>query len=91
MNGSLRYVLTRTYLAAFIISMSLGSETNAQTETASPSQIVTFTTKEDHENMKHQLGIMKLRPGPSGNPSNDNAANYDESKANPYPQLPEFS
>lgn len=31
-----------------------------------------------------QLGITKLRPGPSGNPDSPNAANTDESKANPY-------
>ena len=35
------------------------------------------------------LGITALRPGPSGNPKAPNAANYDESKANPYPTLPD--
>jgi hypothetical protein len=50
---------------------------------------VTFTTQEDHRNMMDQLGITKLRPGPSGNPSAPNSANYDESLANPYPNLPE--
>jgi hypothetical protein len=49
---------------------------------------VTFTTQEDHRNMLEQLGITTLRPGPSGNPSAANGANYDESKANPYPELP---
>jgi len=39
--------------------------------------------------MMEQLGITKLRPGPSGNPSAPNSANYDESLANPYPNLPE--
>jgi hypothetical protein len=50
---------------------------------------VTLTTQEDHRNMMEQLGITKLRPGPSGNPSAPNSANYDESLANPYPNLPE--
>ena len=50
---------------------------------------VTFTTQEDHRNMLEQLGITKLRPGPSGNPSAPNSANYDESLANPHPNLPE--
>lgn len=54
------------------------------------SKIVTLTTKEDHLDMQKQLGITKLRPGPSGNPSNPNAANTDESKANPYPNLPDL-
>ena len=49
----------------------------------------TWTTAEDHQNMMAQLGIRKLRPGPSGNQGAPNQANYDESKANPYPDLPE--
>jgi hypothetical protein len=49
---------------------------------------VTFTVQEDHRDMLKQLGITQLRPGPSGNESAPNAANYDETKANPYRQLP---
>lgn len=40
--------------------------------------------------MMQQLGISELRPGPSGDPSAPNAANYDESLANPCPVLPEL-
>jgi hypothetical protein len=50
---------------------------------------VTFTAEQDHQNMMDQLGIQALRPGPSGNPNAPNHANYDESKANPYPNLPD--
>ncbi len=39
--------------------------------------------------MMEQLGIKKLRPGPSGRTGATNAANYDPAKANPYPDLPE--
>ena len=39
--------------------------------------------------MMEQLGITALRPGPSGNESAPNHANYDEALANPYPNLPE--
>ena len=39
--------------------------------------------------MKDQLGIIRLRPGPSGQPSATNSANYDPAKANPFPNLPE--
>ncbi len=39
--------------------------------------------------MKEQLGITRLRPGPSGNANATNAANYDAAKANPFPNLPE--
>jgi hypothetical protein len=43
----------------------------------------------DHRQMMEQLGITALRPGPSGNESAPNHANYDEALANPYPKLPE--
>src|SRR3954463_15369508 len=49
--------------------------------------VMTFTTQEDHRNMLEQLGITRLRPGPSGNESAPNHANYDEALANPYPTL----
>ena len=39
--------------------------------------------------MMEQLGIKALRPGPSGNESAPNHANYDEALANPYPNLPD--
>ena len=48
-----------------------------------------WTTAEDHQNMMAQLGIRKLRPGPSGNAGAPNQANYNEATANPYPNLPE--
>ena len=51
---------------------------------------VVFSVQQDHQNMMQRLGITKLRPGPSGNPSDPNAANTDESQANPYPELPEI-
>jgi len=50
---------------------------------------VVFTSEQDHDNMMQQLGIKKLRPGPSGNESAPNHANYDETTANPCPQLPD--
>lgn len=50
----------------------------------------TYTAEQDHQNMMDQLGIRKLRPGPSGNESAPNHANYDEALANPYPHLPEL-
>jgi hypothetical protein len=46
-------------------------------------------TQKDHENMKSQLGIKKLRPGPSGTETDPNHANYDEALANPCPKLPD--
>jgi hypothetical protein len=51
---------------------------------------VTMTAQEDHRRMMNLLKISELRPGANGNdPKAPNAANYDESKANPYPRLPD--
>jgi hypothetical protein len=49
---------------------------------------VTMTTEEDHRQMMKQLGITRLRPGPSGNENAANHANYDEALANPFRDLP---
>jgi len=48
-----------------------------------------WTAAQDHQNMMDQLGIKALRPGPSGNESAPNHANYDEATANPFPNLPD--
>jgi hypothetical protein len=48
-----------------------------------------WTASKDHQNMMDQLGIKALRPGPSGNESAPNHANYDQALANPFPNLPD--
>lgn len=53
-------------------------------------KLVTFTAQQDRDNMMHQLGIKQLKQGPSGNETAPNHANYDESLANPCPQLPDI-
>lgn len=53
-------------------------------------RLVTFTNQQDHDHMMQSLGIKTLRPGPSGDESAPNHANYDESVANPCPQLPDI-
>ena len=51
---------------------------------------LTLTTQEDHQKMMDLLQITSLRKGADPNhPDAPNAANYDESKANPYPNLPD--
>ena len=49
-------------------------------------------TEEDHADMLRQLGITKLRPGRNGStaPGTPNPANYDQARANPYPDWPEL-
>jgi hypothetical protein len=67
-----------------------GAPAAAQRPAAPPANPNAAATAEDHQNMKEQLGIKVLRPGPSGNESAPNHANYDEAVANPYPDLPEL-
>jgi hypothetical protein len=51
---------------------------------------VEMTAQEDHALMMEKLGITSIRRGANGRDSSaPNAANYDESKANPYPHLPD--
>src|SRR3984957_8220351 len=59
----------------------------AQNPAAAPP--VTFTADQNRQNMMDQLGIKALRPGPSGNEKAPNHANYDETKANPFSELPD--
>ncbi|HEY1380962.1 MAG TPA: hypothetical protein VGF55_29450 [Gemmataceae bacterium] len=57
---------------------------------ADPSPPVQLTAQQDHRRMLDLLKIDRLRPGADGrNPNAPNAANYDESKATPYPDLPD--
>ena len=80
-------VLSATYL--------LGQQPPAPDRAPAPAntsglpQLMNWTAAEDHQNMMDQLGIKALRPGPSGNESAPNHANYDESKANLFPNLPD--
>ena len=47
-------------------------------------------TERDHQNMMGQLGIKTIRRGRDGNNTNSPFyANYDETKANPFPNLPD--
>src|ERR1019366_2006170 len=61
----------------------------APTSPANNCAPMNWTAEQDHRNMMDQLGIKALRPGPSGNEQAPNHANYDESKANPFPNLPD--
>ena len=66
-------------LLSFSLAISVSSCAFAQTSAAD----------QDHQNMMDQLGIKAQRPGWSGDEKAPNHANYDESKANPYPNLPD--
>ena len=57
---------------------------------ADPAPPVELTAEQDHKLMMEKLGIASIRQGANGrDPGAPNAANYDESKANPWPALPD--
>jgi lysophospholipase L1-like esterase len=75
--------------AATSIGAALAFALSAGAIAQPPSSPNAAETAADHRQMMEQLGITKLRPGPSGNESAPNHANYDEALANPYPTLPD--
>jgi hypothetical protein len=76
-------------LVAALTVASLASQAAKSDDTNLPPP-VQWTGNQDHQNMMDQLGIKTLRQGADGN--NRQAPNYqntNESKANPYPDLPD--
>jgi hypothetical protein len=70
--------------ALFLMTGLLGVA--AWAENAPPANL---TAEQDHKSMMGQLGIAEIRRGADGrDPNAPNAANYDEAKGNPYPELP---
>ncbi len=63
---------------------------NTQMPSTAAQDSIKKITQADHQKMLNLLGIKELRAGANGSdPKAPNAANYDESKANPYPILPD--
>jgi hypothetical protein len=57
---------------------------------AGPLPPLDLTAEQDHKMMMDQLGITSIREGANGrDPNAPNAANYDEARGNPYPELPD--
>ena len=82
-------------VAALAVAPSLGAQ---QSLAATPAEraradsalaAMRQATAEDHKQMLGLLGITALRPGPSGNESAPNHANYDSTLANPFTSLPD--
>ncbi len=66
-----------------------GQPATADAQPGTAPEPLNWTTQQDHKHMLEQLGITRLRPGPSGQPGRTNSANYDPAKANPFPDLPD--
>ncbi|HEY4360047.1 MAG TPA: hypothetical protein VGN17_03720 [Bryobacteraceae bacterium] len=69
------------------ITVARGLQTARAAERAAP---VRLTDQQDRQRLMDLLHITTLRPGRDGsNKQSPNYVNYDESKANPYPDLPD--
>jgi len=79
---------TPTSLAMFSL-LAVGATLLGAPREDPPQPPVKLTAKEDHKRMMDLLNIKSIRRGADGNPKSANAANLDESKANPYPDLPD--
>ena len=88
MRSFVRLLFTGSLECLALLWLSAGAAAKAQ-GTASVPPPVTFTADQGRQNMMDQLGIKALRPGPSGNEKAPNHANIDESKANPFPNIPD--
>jgi hypothetical protein len=76
---------TAILVAAFVLSA-----TEAALAAGSPPPPLDLTAEQDHRMMMERLGIAAIRPGANPrDPTAPNAPNYDESKGNPYPRLPD--
>ena len=76
-------------LQAFAWLIVLADSSVSQNTPSAPAPVV-MTAQQDHRRLLDLLHITELRPGADGrNTEAPNAANYDESKANPYPSLPD--
>ena len=85
-----RSITSRSFVinVSIALSMCTCGNSRAQTNPLLPPP-VTLTAAQDHQNMMDQLGIKRLRAGPSGNEKAPDHANYDEAVANPHPHLPD--
>ncbi|MBX6362614.1 MAG: acetylxylan esterase [Gemmatimonadetes bacterium] len=83
-----RCLLPLLLLAAPVAAQRVPATSSATGPVGAPPPL-RLTAEQDHRLMMARLGITRLRPGPSGDASAPNHANYDEALANPYPELPD--
>jgi len=82
--------LTNAALLLFALAGATLFARQPQRQLTPEQQAQQEATRKDHQRMMDLLKITSLRQGANGsNPQAPNYANYDESKANPYPKLPD--
>ncbi|HEY4234832.1 MAG TPA: hypothetical protein VGM76_15475, partial [Lacipirellulaceae bacterium] len=73
-----------------LLPKARSDDSPASVAAADSTQPVELTANQDHHRLMQLLNIESVRPGRNGmNPQSQNYANYDESKANPFPSLPD--
>lgn len=81
---------TRFALAALFLPFWFRCEIVSAQESGSPEASRENRPAEEHRRyMLEQLGIRRLRPEVSRDPAAPTTANYEESKANPFSELPD--
>jgi hypothetical protein len=82
--------LTGLFLGLAVLARGLAAGQAGRPAGAALTPPAHLTAEQDHQRMMDLLHITSLRPGAGPNhPQAPNAVNYDESKANPYPNLPD--
>lgn len=75
-------------LAAYFLPHAFAQDTPSSASAYSP--VVHLTAEQDHQRIMDLLHITALRPGRTqSHPESPNYVNYDESRANPFPILPD--
>ena len=77
--------------SVFAVAIAARGQTPGTASGGSKTELpVEMTAQQDRQRLMDLLGIKELRQGANGSNRNaPNYANYDESKANPYPDLPD--
>jgi hypothetical protein len=90
MSHSFRWSTAIILIAIFIVPLASGFQSSASQAGQQLPPPVELTAQQDHQRLMKLLNMTSIRQGADGrNPNAPNAANYDESKANPYPTLPD--
>jgi hypothetical protein len=84
-SASRNLPLSLVVVVCFLVNFTSYGQSTAAGATAQSSQL---TAEQDHQRTMELLGISTLRPGVNNDAKSPHAANYDETKANPYPTLP---
>jgi len=85
-----RWSRSALWLALSVCTFAAGTEPASPPKSGDMPPLVELTAQQDHQRLMDLLKITELRRGANGRDQTAaNAANYDESKANPYPDLPD--